>query len=115
MPSKLINYDNKRDAKQDKEHSERNNTGKTKSDGTPFDISSIFNAAAYEDVIQESALNRENNCYIVYGRDRECGWDTGYSKKATDCGAIDIVVGRFPTQTAQVKSADGTRTYSKVY
>tara|TARA_R100001594_G_scaffold7061_5_gene19509 strand:- start:6496 stop:7461 length:966 start_codon:yes stop_codon:yes gene_type:complete len=114
---KLINYDDKptarrknADAKRLKTRSEENYTGV--GEGV-YDISSEFIKAPYEEVAAES---RENNCYIVCGRDRECGPNSGYSGKATDAGAIDIVVGRFPDEVVKLKDPKtGKKRTTKAY
>lgn len=53
----------------------------------------IYNKADCETYIPSDANQR--NTYIVFGRDRPSGWDTGYGGKGHEkSSAIDIVVGR---------------------
>lgn len=46
----------------------------------------------------EKVWDGAHNTYIVFGRDRPAGWDSGYGGKGHNkAGAIDIVVGRVST------------------
>ena len=73
------------------------------------DTSAEYIDAYYEDVVPGSSA--EKNCYIIMGKDRECGTVTGYGggpkngKYHTGTGAIDIVVGLEPV--AKIPSPAG--------
>ena len=70
----------------------RNLTG-LNDDRNPFDLSAKYIVGKSEAVVDGSS--RVNNCYVVLGRDRQSSRSTGYNAKgSTDCGMIDIVVGR---------------------
>ena len=63
----------------------------------PIDGSAIYIKADYEHIVEGSS--NENNAYIVVGRDRRAGRASGYGGSGdTQCGAIDLVVGRNPCQ-----------------
>ena len=62
-----------------------------------LDQSALYVKAGYEEIVAGSS--NENNAYIVIGRDRNAGRASGYAGQAdTQCGSIDIVVGRNPTR-----------------
>jgi len=57
----------------------------------------------------EVEIKNENNASIILGRDRKSGKDTGYGGRGeTQCGSIDIVVGRMGADPRQT-SPDGER------
>jgi hypothetical protein len=59
--------------------------------------SALYIKADYEHIVEGSS--QENNAYIVVGRDRRAGRASGYGGSGdTQCGAIDIVVGRYPCE-----------------
>ncbi len=63
-----------------------------------IDSSANFLKAACEKLAPGSS--QENNCYIVLGRDRQNSRCSGYSGLGdTQCGAVDIVVGRHTRAT----------------
>jgi hypothetical protein len=60
-----------------------------------------YNKADSEYVITNDN-NRQNNTWIVLGRDRPGGWDSGYGSKGhLRAGAIDIVAGRLSSVDAR--------------
>jgi|TARA_R110000824_G_scaffold148168_3_gene317705 hypothetical protein len=61
----------------------------------PIDQSALYIKADYEEIVGGSS--NENNAYIVIGRDRHSGRASGYGGQGdTQCGSIDLVVGRNP-------------------
>jgi len=76
--------------------------------GNVIDGSAKFIKAEWEELCPGSS--DKNNCYIVLGRDRPGSKNSGYAGRThTQCGAIDIVVGRY-TKAYQNGSAIWTNT-----
>lgn len=74
----------------------------------------------YNDTESENVIQGKNNTWIVLGRDRPGGWDSGYGGKGhLKAGAIDIVAGRLSALDARLSSgpvnsntgADAARVY----
>ena len=83
-----------------------------------IDSSADFIKAACEELVKGSS--KENNCYIVLGRDRRGSRCSGYGGLGdTQCGAIDIVVGRYPKSYQSGKSlwtnTDFRRDAARIY
>jgi len=84
----------------------------------PVDQSAIFIKTDYEEVVEGSS--NANNAYIVVGRDRRSGRASGYGGKGdTQCGSIDIVVGRHPCREVnfetQFVNPDFKRDAARIY
>lgn len=78
------------------------------------------NNPIYNESLSEKVIQGQDNTWIVFGRDRPGGWDSGYGGMGhRKAGAIDIVVGRLSSTDARLNNgpvnpstvADAARIY----
>lgn len=83
-------------------------------------ISDPTNAHMFNEAPSEKVIQGQDNTWIVLGRDRPGGWDSGYGAMGQyKAGAIDIVAGRLSSLDARLNSgpvnpnpgADAARLY----